>query len=245
MPSWMTGFFSAVLLGAILSSFNSVLNSTCTIFSLEIYQGLINKNADEKKVIDVSKKFGWIITFSSMIIAPFLLSQKSIFSYLQTMNAIYFVPVFSVVIVGILTKRVSSFAANIGLIFAFITICTVYFIPSLNITDKNSPVFIMHNFHFISLVLFLSIALMLIIGKIKPMEKDYVQKYSGDVNMENWKYTKHVSFVLFSAVLFIYIIFADISIIGNVSLLEKIIAFIFVSGTLFSILKLSYNKNLN
>ena len=40
------GFFAAVMMGAILSSFNSALNSTCTLFSLGLYKSLINKEAN-------------------------------------------------------------------------------------------------------------------------------------------------------------------------------------------------------
>ncbi len=41
LPPWLTGFFAAVVVGAILSSFNSALNSTATLFSLGVYQHLI------------------------------------------------------------------------------------------------------------------------------------------------------------------------------------------------------------
>ena len=45
LPGWLSGFFAAVLLGAILSSFNSALNSTCTLFSLGIYKRLFRPDA--------------------------------------------------------------------------------------------------------------------------------------------------------------------------------------------------------
>jgi SSS family solute:Na+ symporter len=37
LPKYLVGFFAAVLFGAILSSFNSVLNSSVTLFGLDIY----------------------------------------------------------------------------------------------------------------------------------------------------------------------------------------------------------------
>ncbi|BBI71857.2 hypothetical protein HAALTHF_16650n [Vreelandella aquamarina] len=43
LPPYLTGFFAAVMVGAILSSFNSALNSTTTIFSLGIYKGVLKK----------------------------------------------------------------------------------------------------------------------------------------------------------------------------------------------------------
>ena len=46
LPASLTGFFAAVMTGAILSSFNSALNSTCTLFSLGPYRTLINRNRE-------------------------------------------------------------------------------------------------------------------------------------------------------------------------------------------------------
>ncbi|MEG2075403.1 MAG: solute:sodium symporter family transporter, partial [Victivallaceae bacterium] len=60
LPAGLTGFFAAVMMGAILSSFNSALNSTCTIFSLGIYKKYINPEATEHKVVRASQYFGWL-----------------------------------------------------------------------------------------------------------------------------------------------------------------------------------------
>jgi solute:Na+ symporter, SSS family len=237
MPTWMTGFFSAVLLGAILSSFNSALNSTCTLFSLGVYKGIINKAATEEKVVGIGKIFGWVIAVSSMIIAPLLIGQDSIFDYLQTMNAIYFVPIFAVVLVGMLTKTVPAKAANIGMIFAFATIITVYFIPGCNITDPDSSVFLLHNFHFIAMVLLISIAIMLIIGKVAPLATPFVHQHSGDVDMTPWKYAKPVGVILCAIVLAIYANFADMSVVGEVPAIDKIAAVLFMLSAAFTIYK--------
>ena len=239
MPGWMTGFFSAALLGAILSSFNSALNSTCTLFSLDVYKGIIKKEASEEQVIRSGKYFGWIIAIFSMIIAPLLIGQDSIFGYLQTMNAIYFVPIFAVVLVGLLSKRVPEKAANIGLVFAFVTILTVYFVPGCNITDAKSGAYLLNNFHFIGSVLLISIALMLIIGKMAPLDKPWVHKYSGHIDLTPWKHAKPVGVVLIIIVLGIYIGFADGSIIGTVHISEKIIAAAFMLSAFFAIYKFS------
>ena len=48
MPLWSLGFFAAVLVGSVLSSFNSALNSAATIFGLEIYKVYINKDGQQK-----------------------------------------------------------------------------------------------------------------------------------------------------------------------------------------------------
>ena len=48
LPSKLSGFFGAVLFGAVLSSFNSALNSASTIFSLNIYKPLFSPNIQKE-----------------------------------------------------------------------------------------------------------------------------------------------------------------------------------------------------
>ena len=58
LPAPLLGFFAAVIFGAILSSFNSSLNSAATLFSIDIYKGVINKTASDKQMVQVGKMFG-------------------------------------------------------------------------------------------------------------------------------------------------------------------------------------------
>jgi len=129
LPNYLAGFFAAALVGAILSSFNSALNATCTLFSLGIYKHFINKQADDHQTVRSGKVFGWTIAVVAMLIAPLLAQTTSIFSYLQTMNGIYAIPIFAVVLVGLLTKRVPGKAANLAIVLGLIALLSGYFIP--------------------------------------------------------------------------------------------------------------------
>jgi len=129
LPKGLIGFFAAVVVGAILSSFNSALNSTTTLFSLGIYKAHINPKATEHQIVASSKWFGWVIAAVAMVIAPLLAKTQSIFGYLQTMNAIYFIPILAVVCVGMLTRRVTAAAANTGLIAGLVLLIAGYFMP--------------------------------------------------------------------------------------------------------------------
>ena len=57
LPTYMSGFFLAVLLGAVFSSFNSLLNSAATMFALDIYKPTMNPNATDAQLIKISKIF--------------------------------------------------------------------------------------------------------------------------------------------------------------------------------------------
>ena len=79
LPDYLVGFFAAVLFGAILSSFNSVLNSSVTLFGLDVYKQHINKNANEKTVVKYGKMFGIILAIAAMFIAPLIANAGSLF----------------------------------------------------------------------------------------------------------------------------------------------------------------------
>ena len=203
LPPYLTGFFAAVMVGAILSSFNSALNSTTTIFSLGIYKGVLNKDASEAQVVKSGKVFGWIMAVITMIIAPLLAGQESLFGYLQKMNAIYFIPILAVVLVGLLTKRVPPMAAKIALVGGCLLIAAGYFVPPFTLLPQ-----VMHEFHFVALVFVLLVAVMLIIGKLRPRETDWIQEHSGDVDLTPWKGAVPAGIVLVVLVIVMYISFA-------------------------------------
>mgnify|MGYP000551341277 FL=1 len=54
----------------------------------------------------------------------------------------------------------------------------------------------------------LNIAIMLIIGKLKPREEDFIQKYTDQVDITPWKYVKQVSAAICIIVIGVYIYFA-------------------------------------
>ena len=58
LPDWSLGLFAAVLMGSILSSFNSALNSASTLFSLQFYKGYMNENATEIEIVSTGKNLG-------------------------------------------------------------------------------------------------------------------------------------------------------------------------------------------
>ena len=204
LPPYLTGFFAAAMVGAILSSFNSALNSTTTLFSLGIYKTVFSRQASEAQVVRSGKIFGWCIAAASMTIAPLLAGQDSIFNYLQTMNAIYFIPIFAVVLTGLLTRRVPGFAASIALIAGVLVITCGYFLPPLR--DAISG---LNSFHFVAIVFVTLIAFMLLMRLFAPRAQAWVQEYSGDVELTPWRGALPVGIVLLVLVITIYASFAS------------------------------------
>ncbi|WP_435414403.1 solute:sodium symporter family transporter [Polaribacter aestuariivivens] len=203
LPAYLIGFFAAVMFGAILSSFNSALNSCVTLFGVDIYKQYINKEAEDKKVVTVGKRFGIFLAIFSMFVAPFLYyASDGLFGYLQTVNGAYSVPILTVIVVGVLTKRVPAIAAKAGIIFSF-TFYVTYIILSKGL-EMDLP----HFLHVQFAAFVLTIILMLVIGKIKPRKTNYVQEYTQQVDVTPWKYVKVVGAVICVVVISTYFIFS-------------------------------------
>lgn len=204
LPDAWVGFFAAVIFGAILSSFNSVLNSSVTLFGVDIYKQHINKEASEKHVVKYGKLFGILLALFAMCIAPLLLGQDSLFDYLQKVNGIYSIPILTVFVIGYLTKRVPALAAKFGLISGVVLYVAYILI------DINSPS-IFSGLHFLDImaILFiLNIAIMLIIGKMKPSKEAFAQIYTRQVDIEPWVYAKKVGLLICVIVVLIYYYFS-------------------------------------
>ena len=210
LPWYLRGFFAAVVVGAILSSFNSALNSSATLFSLGVYRDMLHPQATDKQVIDSGKWFGTLAAIGSMLLAPMLMGQDSIFGYLQKMNGMYFIPIFSVMIVGLLSKRVPAIAAKVGLVSSFIAIVVVYFVPPVTKTVSDLGI---HDFHVLGIVFASSVALMLLIGRLHPLPVRYEQKATNEVDLTPWKPAWFVGILLVAIVLTAYIALADFSVL--------------------------------
>ena len=226
LPESLVGFFAAVLFGAILSSFNSVLNSAVTLFGIDVYKQHINKDAEEKTVVKYGKAFGVILAIVSMFIAPLIANAGSLFTYLQEINGIYSIPILTIIVVGYLTKRVPAIAAKVGLLSGCLLyihsqfILQPYFIDkalanaaAVGITDQTALALIKaqaypHFLDVMAILFVLNIIIMLVIGKLKPMKEPFVQEYTKQVDITPWKYTKQAGIAICVIVIGVYIYFA-------------------------------------
>ena len=226
LPESLVGFFAAVLFGAILSSFNSVLNSAVTLFGIDVYKQHINKDAEEKTVVKYGKAFGVILAIVSMFIAPLIANAGSLFAYLQEINGIYSIPILTIIVVGYLTRRVPAIAAKVGLLSGFLLyilsqfILQPYFIDkalanaaAVGITDQTALALIKaqaypHFLDVMAILFVLNIIIMLVIGKLKPMKEPFVQEYTKQVDITPWKYTKQAGIAICVIVIGVYIYFA-------------------------------------
>lgn len=206
LPTTLIGFFAAVLFGAILSSFNSALNSSVTLFGVDIYKGHINPDADEKKTVTVGKRFGIVLAIIAMCIAPLIAkAPDGLFGYLQEVNGCYSIPILTIIIVGYLTKYVPAFAAKFAIFSGVILYSISQFILQPHVVGNESYP---HFLHVMAILFVVNVIIMLIIGKLYPRKEAYTLAYTKQVNIEPWKYVRQFGWTICILVVAIYVYFA-------------------------------------
>ena len=205
LPDWSLGLFAAVLMGSILSSFNSALNSASTLFSLQFYKGYINKTASDNDIVLMGRKFGIGLALASILIAPMLAQLDSIFQYLQKVNGIYSVPIIAIFLLGILTKHIPAIGAKIGMIVGFVSYAYFVFFPVDNFHWLHT--------YFISFTW--SIMVMLLIGYLNPKSekeiKESDKREPAPVDMTPWVKAKQASLVIVIATVIVYLLLSWVS----------------------------------
>ena len=211
LPDWSLGLFAAVLMGSILSSFNSALNSASTLFSLQFYSGYINKNASGEQIVKIGKYFGIGLAVASIMIAPILDQMQSIFEYLQKVNGLYSVPIIGIFMLGIGTKHVPAIAAKIGMIvgmafYAFFTFVNIKDVPVF-FANGDGDLHWLHGY-FISFIS--SVVVMLVIGYIKPKSVEEIaisdQRVPAPVDMTPWHQAKNASYAIMGTTVLMYLL---------------------------------------
>ncbi len=206
LPPHLTGFFAAVMVGAILSSFNAALNSTSALFSIGLYHHVINPRGSDQEMVRAAKVFVVCIAVAAMFVAPLLAGQKSIFAYLQDLNAIYFIPIFAVVVVGMLHPRVPARAAFSAMLLGLVMIAVKYFVPGVGpVVDRAFT----YNFHFLGFVFVMLVALMVAWTWVAPRAKPWKLETSTPIDMTPWRAAPWASLALVLIVVVIYASFAS------------------------------------
>ncbi|MGU9162108.1 solute:sodium symporter family transporter, partial [Clostridium perfringens] len=200
LPKPLLGIFAAILFGAAMSSLNGAMNSSSTLFTLDLYKPIINPEASDKQLVKVGQKFIIVVSVISVIVAPFILYAPSgLYNFLQECNGYFNVPILACVIVGFFTKRVPSLAAKA----VFVVHIVLYTLSKFFLSD-------IHFLYVLGVLLPIGVIVMLIIGKIKPRETDFVQADKALIDMTPWKYAKPASLAVVLVMAFIYLLFSPI-----------------------------------
>jgi len=211
-PPFIAGYIAAIIFGAAFSTFNAGLNSSSTLFILNIYKPWLIKRhhlpdeqhkhphpLDEKHLIRTAKQFEISICLLAMFIAPFLVFAKNgFYTYIQTVNGFFNVPIFTIIFIGFITKKVPPVAARIGLIFFILTYAATQLVFNTGL----------HFLHILFILFLLTSALMLLIGRLYPMATPYRQRLNNLVDIRPWKNRHIYTILLLLLMVSLFVIFS-------------------------------------
>ena len=191
LPAPLTGFFAAVMVGAVLSTFNSVLNSAATLFNQGVYLPLFKAHASGRQQVAVGRICSTVLAVAAILIAPFIDTSGSLFIYLQQINATFFGPMLAVILAGLLTSKASAAAAKTGLIAGPVLFYIINFVFNDEVQSIAARFFgsdgDIHFLHFLALVFVITAAVMAVVSRLWPdPARDWTMP-AAPVDLTPWK----------------------------------------------------------
>lgn len=223
LPEWLLGFFAAVVVGSILSTFNSVLNSSATLFSLDVYKKYIAPNASTKSVVVSGRICSFVVAVFAVLAAPNLFhgANDNVFDFFQKLNGVYFIPLGAIILVGIFNRTANGMSALITLFVGLgLMVLGTFFDGAAKATETApavsgwlADVFASGEngngagFHYMGAVFAFLVVLQLVLGATAARrETPFVQQDAKAVDLTPWKPAPYVGglLVVFAAVIYIY-----------------------------------------
>ena len=118
IPVGVKGLILAALAAAIVSSLASMLNSTSTIFTMDIYRSHFNQNASDAQMVSVGRITAVVALIIAIIIAPQLGSLGQVFIFIQEYTGVVSPGILAVFLMGLFYKKATNNAAIWGAILS-------------------------------------------------------------------------------------------------------------------------------
>tara|TARA_B110000879_G_scaffold101245_1_gene137091 strand:+ start:2363 stop:4093 length:1731 start_codon:yes stop_codon:yes gene_type:complete len=216
LPTYASGFFLAVLLGAVFSSFNSLLNSAATLFCLDVYEPWKKaRNGGEitdQQILKVAKTASIVIALFSFVVAPLLqFAPDGLWQIIRIFTGFYNIPVIAIVIVGLFSKRVPALGPKLVIGFHVIAYGLLKFVLDDIVT--------LHFIHLYAVLFFIEVGIMLLVGHYRPTAHNWTYKRSHEVDMQPWRYGVPCAASLMSCVVGLYLLFSPVGVVGGFSVL--------------------------
>ena len=182
LPPSLRGVMFAALCGAVMSTFNSGINSASTIFTIDIYRKYINPDASQRRQVTIGRIATAIIVIIACLWAPVVSRAEGVFHYIQEIWGFISPAIVAVFIIGLLVKKTPPIAAKSALLLGLplYGFCRfgklIWSIPGITssmprlqaaVTAFNSWAFL----HHMGLIFLILSAYMLVVTAFKPLSK--------------------------------------------------------------------------
>jgi len=222
LPPWAWGIMLAALCGAVMSSFNSGLNSASTIFTVDLYERYINPGADEKKIVAVGRWSTAVIVVIACLWAPMIMKLgKGVFDYIQEFWGFVSPGIVAAFLVGMLVKRAPAVAAKTVMVLG-ILVYACFRVPgwilskliedgSLEVTE-GSLWDLVHRFcmasylHHMGITFVILVIVMLLVTWRKPLREPRTMPVS-EIDVTPYKHQYLIGAITIAATAVLYYIF--------------------------------------
>lgn len=130
LPPGMKGIAFAALTAAVVASLAGKANSIATIFSLDIYKKYFDKDASEKKIVNVGKWTVIVAMLVAGVVAPSLRTLDQAYQFIQEYVGFISPGVLAVFLLGLFWKRTTTTAALVGTLLTIPLSTILKFLPA-------------------------------------------------------------------------------------------------------------------
>ncbi len=165
VPVGLKGLVLAALAAAIVSSLASMLNSTATIFTMDIYKPYINKTATDKQIVNTGRLTATVALIVAVLIAPQLGNLGQAFQFIQEYTGVVSPGILAVFLTGLFWKKSTNNGAIWGVILSIPI--AMYFKVAPNEWSDASIFVTLPFLHQMMITCIASIAIILLISHIE------------------------------------------------------------------------------
>jgi len=118
IPLGLRGFMFAAISGAVISSLASMLNSASTIFTMDVYNRMIDRNAPQKRLLLLGRLMTAVFMVAGCLLAPMLDNPRfgGVFQYIQQFQGYIWPGVVAAFVFGMMVKNAPGIAGTAALI---------------------------------------------------------------------------------------------------------------------------------
>lgn len=208
LPKPLLGLFIAVLLGAVFSTYNSLLNSSATMFAIDLYKPMLNPKADDRRLIHVSRIFAVITAIVTLFLAPNLVhASDGVFLFVSKFAGFIAIPIAVLVVLGLFGKnlRIPPVAAQTVIVFHIAT----YYVLVWGL-DAFGLKITLHFMHVFTILFVIETGGLILWSRIAPHSERFEHVHAPMVEMVPWKYSMLTSAMLLSCATMTYVFFSKI-----------------------------------
>jgi len=171
----LQGFILAAILGAVVSSLASMLNSASTIFTMDLYRQYLNREASQKNLVFVGRFCVGVFVVIGCMISPILDDPRfgGIFTYIQEFQGFISPGILAVFVFGFVARRAPAICGIVGLWSApALYLALKLLAPNLAFLDRMAVAF------------FCVLAIMTVITLLRPLDKPIELPVKTKIDLE-------------------------------------------------------------